>query len=99
METLGNEALANPSEEQASKAQVPSPTSSIPKQDDTAQIKGLLSEARATRDVLVDFRAAIESGSYNGNRMLALAKGLSFLEAILNQNQTHIKNLQGRLEV
>ena len=55
--------------------------------------KALLAEARATRDVLVDFRSAIESGNYNGHQMMKLAKGLAFLEAILAQNQAHIKRL------
>jgi len=63
-----------------------------------AQVKSLLAEARNTRDMLVDFRAAVESGTYAGSRMLAVAKGYSFLEAILNQNQAHIKNLQERMD-
>ena len=57
--------------------------------------KQLLAEARQTRDVLVGFRSAIESGSYQGSKMFDLAKGLAFLEAIMNQNQAHIKRLQG----
>lgn len=61
-----------------------------------AQSKALLAEARNTRDVLVDFRAAVESGTYAGTRMMAVAKGMAFLEAILHQNSAHIKNLQER---
>jgi len=57
--------------------------------------KQLLAEARQTRDVLVGFRSAIESGTYHGSKMFDLAKGLAFLEAIMNQNQAHIKRLQG----
>ena len=60
----------------------------------TPSNKQLLAEARNTRDVLVGFRSAIESGSFDGNRMMDLAKGLAFLEAIINQNQAHIKRLQ-----
>jgi hypothetical protein len=77
----------------------PSPTTSAPTPDVPAvdekaiSQKALLAEARATRDVLVDFRSAIESGSYNGHQMMKLAKGLAFLEAILAQNQAHIKRL------
>lgn len=105
METASSN-VAQPTDfvEPVSQAQEQSQTSSTanmseqPKQDDKAQIKALLGEARATRDVLVDFRAAVESGSFNGNRMLALAKGLSFVEAILNQNQAHVRNLQERLD-
>lgn len=66
--------------------------------NEAARVKALLAEARNTRDMLVGFRSAIESGSYNGNKMMDLAKGLAFLEAILGQNNAHIKNLQERLE-
>lgn len=66
--------------------------------DDKKAIQGLLSEARNTRDMLVGFRAAVESGTFHGAKMLELAKGLSFMEAILNQNQAHIRNLQERLD-
>lgn len=65
--------------------------------NEKAQIKGLLAEARNTRDMIVGFRSAVESGSYNGNKMLDLAKGLSFIEAILKQNNAHINDLQERL--
>lgn len=60
------------------------------------QVKKLLSEARSTKEVLMEFRGAIESGTYPGAKMMALAKGLAFLEAVINQNQAHISNLQGR---
>ncbi len=66
--------------------------------EDKAAVKALLSEARNTRDVLVGFRAAVETGTYHGAKMLDLAKGLAFLDAILNQNQAHIRNLQERLD-
>lgn len=66
--------------------------------DNKADVKGLLAEARNTRDMLVGFRAAVESGTYHGSKMLDLAKGLAFMDAILNQNNTHIKNLQERME-
>jgi hypothetical protein len=56
--------------------------------------KQLLAEARQTRDVLVGFRSAIEAGTYHGSKMFDIAKGLAFLEAIMNQNQAHIKRLQ-----
>lgn len=63
-----------------------------------AQIKGLLAEARNTREMLLEFKAAVESGEYQGHKMLALAKGVSFLVAIINQNSAHIDNLQERLK-
>ena len=64
-----------------------------------AELKALLIEARNTRDMLVGFRAAIENGTFNGHKMLDLAKGLAFLEAILKQNNAHITNLQERLDI
>ena len=63
---------------------------------DKEGLKKLLSEARSTREVLMEFRAAIDAGTFPGVKMMALAKGLSFLDAILMQNQAHISNLQGR---
>ena len=65
---------------------------------DRETVKGLLREARNTREVLVAFKSAIESGTYAGAKMLALAKGLAFLDAILNQNKAHIINLQAQAD-
>ena len=48
--------------------------------------------------MLVEGRAAIESGTFNGNRMLPLAKFMAFVEAIINQNQRHLHELQERLD-
>jgi hypothetical protein len=62
------------------------------------QVKGLLAEARKTRDVLVGFRAAIEAGTFHGSKMMDIAQGMAFLDAILRQNQAHIHNLQERTE-
>lgn len=82
--------------------EVSSPTvlDGLPKADlgpSKTDLKALLAEARATRDMLVGFRSAVESGRYDGAKMLDLAKGMAFLEAILNQNQAHIKNIQDKL--
>ena len=74
---------------------------SVPNQNETSekqQAKALLAEARNTRDMLVGFRSAVESGSYHGAKMMDLAKGMAFLEAILSQNNNHIKNLQVKLD-
>ena len=71
---------------------------SSPAHSEQNDVKALLAEARNTRDMLVGFRAAVESGSFNGNKMIELAKGLSFLEAILRQNNQHIHNLQERVK-
>lgn len=61
------------------------------------QLKGLLAEARQTREMLTDFEAAIKNGTFQGHQMLQIAKGLAFLIAILQQNKAHIKNLQERV--
>lgn len=63
-----------------------------------AQVKGLLAEARNTKEMLQDFQTAINNGTYQGHQMLAVAKGVAFLIAILNQNKAHIDDLQSRLE-
>lgn len=61
-------------------------------------VKGLLAEARATREMLLDLMKAVENGTYQGHQMLSIAKGISFLQAIANQNKAHIDDLQRRLE-
>lgn len=76
----------------------PSIESSSKPKEDPNQVKALLSEARNTRDMLVGFRAAVEAGTFHGSKMMDLAKGMAFMEAILKQNQAHLKNLQDRLE-
>jgi len=102
METPSVQDLTRPLNEQPSpqnspeQSPVDSTNVSLPG-DERVQIKALLADARRTRDVLVDGRAAIESGTYAGARMLPLAKFLAFVEAILAQNQSHIKALQDRL--
>ncbi len=74
-----------------------SQTSSDTKKAEVAQIKGLLAEARNTKEMLEDFQSSVLTGSYTGGQMLKIAKGLAFLDAILGQNKAHIKNLQERL--
>lgn len=64
--------------------------------DEKAQLTALLAEARNTKIVLEDFKAAVQNGSYQGHQMLGIAKGLAFLDAIINQNKAHIHNLQER---
>jgi len=88
------ETPVNAQQDSQASSQVPS---ADPKAEERKQIKGLLAEARNTREMLVAFEAAVNSGTYNGNKMLDLAKGLAFLNAILGQNSAHIANLQERL--
>ena len=84
-----NQAVPEPGKSQST-ATASSPVPS----DEKNNVKALLAEARNTRDMLVGFRSAVESGSFNGNKMMDLAKGLAFLEAILRQNNAHIHSLQ-----
>jgi hypothetical protein len=63
-----------------------------------AQLKGMLAEARATREMLLDFDTAIKNGTFQGHQMLAVAKGVAFLHAIVAQNKSHIDNLQERVK-
>lgn len=74
-----------------------SPKSSSPEKD-RESLKALLAEARQTRQVLEDFESAVKAGSYPGQHMIALAKGLSFVSAVLSQTKAHVFNLQSRLE-
>ena len=74
-----------------------SPKGSTDVEHSLAAIKQNLADARNTRDVLVGFRAAVESGTYNGNKMLDLAKGLAFLSAILAQNNAQIHAIQEQI--
>jgi len=77
---------------------VSSPVTSPDVKAEKAQLKAVLAEARNTREVLIDFKNAIERGQFDGISMMPLAKGQAFLDAILAQNQGHIKNLQERLD-
>jgi len=84
-----------------SQASSPAPSEEKPKTDAQAereQVKALLAEARNTREMLVSFEAAINGGTFHGGKMLDIAKGMAFLNAILGQNSAHIDNLQKRLE-
>lgn len=87
-------------------AEAPSPASSTAASqpqapqllDDRETIKALLAEARNTKTVLDEFDSAVKSGTFSGSQMLPLAKGLSFVTAVLAQHKAHIFNLQARLE-
>jgi hypothetical protein len=61
---------------------------------DTPNLKKALAETRNTREVLMNFRAAIESGTFLGIKAVPLAHGLAFLDAVIMQSQSQIANLQ-----
>jgi len=61
-------------------------------------LKKLLAEARNTKGVLEDFKAAVSNATYQGHQMMSVAKGMAFLDAIMGQNRQHIDNLQERLK-
>lgn len=75
----------------------PSPAASTaPNTPESGQVKRLIAEARATRELILAFQAAVQAGSYPGAKVVALAKGLAFLEAIAQQNQAHLATLQSK---
>lgn len=82
---------------QAEKVMEQSPSNLTPVTD-KVELKQVLAEARSNRDMLVDFREAVEDGTFHGSEMMAVAKGCAFLEAILKQNNAHIHSIQERLD-
>lgn len=66
--------------------------------DDRVQMQSLLSEARNTKLVLEEFDTAIKNGTYQGHQMMAIAKGLSFVSALIGQTKGNIEALQARLK-
>jgi hypothetical protein len=80
------------------------PVSAVPaslqadQQSDRELLKKLLAEARNTKAVLEDFKAAISNATYQGHQMMSVAKGMAFLDAIMGQNRQHLDNLQERLK-
>ena len=63
--------------------------------DDLA-LKKLLADTREQKAIVAAFKSAVESSTYHGSSVMAIAKGISFLEAVLMQTQAHIANLQAK---
>jgi hypothetical protein len=78
--------------------QLNEPLAAVSPKEDRKQVEALLAEARNTKSMLEHFKGAVSGGRFDGGSMLALAQGLAFVDAILNQNKAHIDNLQGRLK-
>lgn len=74
--------------------ETPTPSPEVQSPEPSADLK----EAKNTRDVLVGFRYAIEVGQYPGKQAMSIAKGLAFLDAIIMQNDAHVKALEAKGE-
>lgn len=107
MEQSKIEVLNVPLNEPDLKAQEQSRTSSIaeaakadatPAELNKVELQSVLSEARATKLMLEEFDTAVKNGTYSGHQMIAIAKGLSFLHALISQSKGHIESLQTKLE-
>lgn len=66
--------------------------------DEKVQLQAMLSDARNTKLVLEEFDSAVKAGTYQGHHMIAIAKGLSFIAALLGQTKGHIATLQEKLK-
>lgn len=94
-EMLPQETSLPPSENDASLPPTSEANGNV--KEERAQAKAMLAEARQTRDMLIAFRSAVESGTYAGAKMRDLAIGLSFVEMLLKNNNQQIHGLQERL--
>jgi len=73
--------------------QVTSPSPSA-----TDQLKQMLSQARATREMLQAFKAAIDDCQVHGSKVYALAIGVQFLGTLISQSAADVQNLQAKIE-
>ncbi len=60
-------------------------------------LKALLSQARGTREMLQQFKAAIDDCTVHGSHVYALALGVQFLNTLLSQAKGDIEALQQRI--
>ena len=77
---------------------VESPKDASPALDNTAELKGMLAQARNVREMLENFKAACEGSTVSGHVAVRMAIGLQWLDSMLRQNKTDIQNLQTKLE-
>lgn len=96
METNQSQATETPVD--VTDSQINSAVSSPARSEEKANIKALLSEARNTREMLMSFVSAVETGAFSGGQMMNVAKGMAFLDALLRQNNKHISDLQERVK-
>ncbi len=62
------------------------------------QLKSLLAQARGTRQMLMDFKAALDDCTVHGSHVYAMALGVQFLESLLKQAKGDIDNIQNKLD-
>ncbi len=57
-------------------------------------LRGMLANARNTKQMLEDFLAAIQGATVSGHVVYRLAIGIQFLETLLKQSKADIERLQ-----
>lgn len=63
-----------------------------------AQLHGMLSQARATRQMLLDFKASLDDCTVHGSHVYAMALGVQFLNTLIQQAKNDIDGLQAKLD-
>lgn len=61
-------------------------------------LKALLSRARSTRQMLYDFKAAMEDCTVHGSHVVHLALGMNFVHQLINQSSGDIKTIQDKID-
>jgi len=62
------------------------------------QLQGLLSQARGTRQMLLDFKGALDDCTVHGSHVYALALGLQFVTQLINQSKGDIDSIQKKID-
>lgn len=62
------------------------------------QLKVMLSQARGTRQMLLDFKAALDDCTVHGSHVYHMALGLQFVNSLVAQSKADIDSLQAKIE-
>lgn len=78
----------------------PSTEAAVPVVSQTASssLKNLLTQARGTRQMLLDFKAALDDCTVHGSHVYALALGVQFLNTLIGQAKGDIESIQNKLD-
>lgn len=71
-------------------------TSQSPSQ--AVNLKALLAQARGTKDMLLNFKAAIDDCTVHGSHIYNLALGVQFVNTLINQAKNDIDGIQMKIE-
>ena len=72
--------------------------SEAPAISQSSSLNQLLSQARATRQMLLDFKAAVDDCTVHGSHIVHLALGVQFLNQLVQQSTNDIHNIQAKLD-